>query len=138
MPSTRLRLARLTWTALAALLVAAGSYLVLQGNVFRSPALDPRWQVSGGDPGRGKLQILGHGCGACHVIPGIRSATGRVGPQLRDIRRQMYIAGLLPNTPENLVQWIHQPQRISPGNAMPDLPLTESQARDIAAYLYAM
>jgi cytochrome c1 len=47
------------------------------------------------------------------------------------------IAGLLPNTPANLVLWLRHPQSVTPGNAMPDLGLTETQARDIAAYLYA-
>jgi cytochrome c2 len=30
------------------------------------------------------------------------------------------------------------PQRIVPGNAMPDMGLNERQARDIAAYLYTL
>jgi cytochrome c1 len=77
------------------------------------------------------------GCGACHVIPGIRMAQGRVGPELRDLRRQVYIAGSLPNTPENLVAWVRQPQHIDPATAMPNLGLTQQDAADIAAYLDA-
>jgi hypothetical protein len=47
-----------------------------------------------------------------------------------------YIAGRLSNTEENLMLWIQNPQQIDPGNAMPDLGVTQEEARDIAAYLY--
>jgi cytochrome c1 len=42
----------------------------------------------------------------------------------------------LPNTPDNLVRWLRDPQAVSPQTIMPDLGLGEPQARDIAAYLY--
>jgi cytochrome c1 len=45
------------------------------------------------------------------------------------------IAGLMANTPDNLVRWIQQPQAIVPGNAMPNSHLSDGQARDAAAYL---
>jgi len=50
----------------------------------------------------------------------------------------MYIAGEVPNTSENLVQWLEVPQSIEPGTAMPNLGVTEGEARDIAAYLYTL
>jgi cytochrome c1 len=46
-----------------------------------------------------------------------------------------YIAGVLRNSPENMIRWIQNPQAVVPGNAMPDMGLTESQAADITAYL---
>jgi cytochrome c1 len=46
------------------------------------------------------------------------------------------IAGRLANSPENLQAWIRDPQRISPGTAMPDLDVGERDARDISAFLY--
>ncbi len=45
------------------------------------------------------------------------------------------VAGLLPNTPDNLALWIARPQEIVPGNVMPDSGLSVAQARNIAAYL---
>ncbi|MEX2578410.1 MAG: hypothetical protein WD342_05065 [Verrucomicrobiales bacterium] len=96
----------------------------------------PEWAIEGGDAIRGRAVIDRYGCGACHVVPGIRSARGRVGPQLRDFRRQIYIAGSLPNMPENLVRWILDPQAIRPGTAMPTLGLSEQEARDAAAFIY--
>ena len=49
----------------------------------------------------------------------------------------MYIAGRLSNTPPNLLAWIREPARIDPETAMPDLDVSESDALDIAAFLYA-
>jgi cytochrome c1 len=45
------------------------------------------------------------------------------------------LAGRLPNGPENLERWLRGPQAVKPGSAMPDLGVTERDARDIAAYL---
>jgi cytochrome c len=100
-------------------------------------SVQPVWTVQGGDPQSGRQAILKYGCSACHVIAGVRQATGRVGPKLEEIDEQIYIAGLLPNTPDNLIQWIMNPQDISPRTAMPDLDVSEQDARDIAAYLYS-
>jgi cytochrome c1 len=94
--------------------------------------------VPGGDPGRGEVAIRSYGCGACHVIPGIRGARGMVGPPLTGFAQRIYIAGEVTNTPEHLVTWIQVPQSIEPGTAMPNLGVTEQQARDIAAYLYTL
>jgi cytochrome c1 len=49
-----------------------------------------------------------------------------------------FIAGEVPNTPDNLVRWIQSPQSIEAGTAMPTLGLTEQQSRDVAAYLYTL
>jgi cytochrome c2 len=94
------------------------------------------WTVEGGDQRRGEQAILKYGCHACHVIPDIRQATGRVGPKLEDIRDQIYIGGVVTNHPANMIQWIRAPRNFSPETAMPDLGVTEQDARDIAAYLY--
>lgn len=95
------------------------------------------WGLVDTDPARGRQAILRHGCGSCHVIPGISTAVGRVGPQLVDFGNQTFVAGVLANVPENLVRWLMHPQQINPLTAMPDLGVTEQEARDIAAYLYA-
>lgn len=93
---------------------------------------------TGGDPERGEMAIRAFGCGACHEIAGIRGASGRVGPPLLAVKRQAYIAGLMPNTRENLAAWLQNPPAIAPDTAMPDLGITPVQARDIAAYLYTL
>jgi cytochrome c2 len=88
-----------------------------------------------GDARRGAMLISQFGCGTCHVVPGIGSATGNVGPPLSRIGNRAYIAGVLANTPENMERWLMKPQEVVPGNAMPDLGLSERDARDLTAYL---
>ena len=94
--------------------------------------------ATGGDAQRGRQLISAYGCGACHIIPGIRTARGLVGPPLFDFGQRTIIAGELPNTPDNLVRWIENPKAIEPDNAMPDLGVTQPQATDMAAYLYTL
>jgi cytochrome c2 len=91
-----------------------------------------------GDPENGARYIVQAGCGSCHVIPGIDGAEGLVGPPLNHMGRRIFVAGLLRNTPENMMTWLRNPQQIVPGNAMPDMGLTAEQARDITAYLYTL
>ena len=92
--------------------------------------------VPNGDPGRGKQAIVRYGCGACHVIPGVAGADGKVGPDLGGLSDRQIIAGRLPNTPTDLEHWIQDPQGVSPGTAMPYMSVTDTDAADIAAYLY--
>ena len=91
-----------------------------------------------GNPHRGRQLILEKGCGACHTVPGIYQARGMVGPPLFFWSRRTLIAGELPNTPANLVRWLKNPPAVEPGTAMPNLGLSDQQARDIAAYLYTI
>jgi cytochrome c len=109
--------------------------LVVRG--FKREVEPPVWETSQRETEPGRQAIVRHGCGGCHVIPGIRQATGRVGPQLNGFRDQMYIAGVLPNMPENLVAWIQNPQQFNPRTAMPNLHVTAEEAREIAIYIYA-
>jgi mono/diheme cytochrome c family protein len=91
-----------------------------------------------GDATRGKVAIQQYACATCHVIPGITGAIAPVGPPLERIAARTYIGGVLMNTPENMVRWLRQPQTLDPGTAMPDLGVSERDARDITAYLYTL
>ena len=93
---------------------------------------------TGGNPKRGKVTIRLYGCGACHTIPGVPGANGRVGPPLNRVARRTYLGGVLPNTPTTMIRWIQSPQEVDPRTAMPDMGVTERDARDIAAYLYTL
>jgi putative membrane protein len=92
--------------------------------------------VTGGDPRRGVAAISRYGCGSCHTISGIPIAHGLVGPPLTGIGTRLYVAGVLPNTPENIVHWIQDPKGVNEKTAMPVLGVTPQDAADIAAYLY--
>ncbi len=98
----------------------------------------PVQDVPGGDPARGRGALVGYGCGACHSIPGVRGANATVGPPLDGFGYRRFIAGELPNQPDNLVKWIMNPQSVEPGTAMPNLNVNEASARDMAAYLYTL
>jgi cytochrome c2 len=99
---------------------------------------DAAANVAGGNIQRGKVLIAANGCGSCHQIPGIDGADADVGPPLNRIGRRIYIAGMRRNTPEAMIAWLQNPQAIVPGNAMPNMGLSERDARDIAAYLYTL
>lgn len=101
-------------------------------------SIPPYTITPGGNPKQGKRIIEEKGCGSCHVIPGIYTARGLVGPPLFFFSRRTMIAGELPNTPENLERWLKDPKLIEPGTAMPDLGLTDQQTRDVTAYLYTL
>jgi cytochrome c2 len=98
----------------------------------------PVWHVAGAHPERGPTLIESYGCSACHTIPGVAKATGTVGPSLDRMNDQIYLAGTLPNTPPNLMLWIQNPREIRPQTAMPDLGVSQEDARDMAAYLYVL
>ncbi len=91
-----------------------------------------------GNPQRGKRLLSSYSCGACHIIPGIRTARGLVGPPLYFYADRTMIAGQLPNTPENLMHWIEHPEDVDPKTAMPDLGVSPRQAGDMTAYLYTL
>lgn len=100
--------------------------------------LPDRQRVVGGDPERGHEAIVAIGCGACHQIPGVQGARGIVGPALHGFGQRKLIGGVLPNDPTTLTRWIEDAPSLIPETGMPDLPLSQDQARDIAAYLYTL
>ena len=128
---------KIPWRRAALLLMLSGSLTgvpaCVGGKMSRGYTIN-----TGGDAQRGKQVITKFNCGSCHMIPGIANARGLVGPPLMMFGRRTFIAGEVPNQPENLVQWIKDPQSIESGTAMPDLGLNEQQARDAAAYLYTL
>src|SRR5574338_742507 len=84
--------------------------------------------LTGGDPQAGHEAIVRYGFGACHTIPGIRRAQGMVGQPLTAFGKRIFVAGKLPNTPENLIHWILNPQDVSPDTAMPITGASEEDA----------
>lgn len=87
------------------------------------------------DLARGKIALQQYACGTCHDIPGVVGANNAVGPSLGGIASRKYLAGVLPNTRENMIRWLTKPSAVRPNSAMPDLPVSDRDARDMAAYL---
>ena len=94
--------------------------------------------ITGGDPSRGPDLLRKYGCQSCHTIPGVVGANGLVGPPLAGIASRSYIAGVLPNAPDNMLRWIRNPKDVDAKTAMPNTGVTPSDARHIAAYLYTL
>lgn len=103
---------------------------------IHEPDVEPR--VHAGDAERGEAKLAQLECGACHAIPGIPGAFGRIGPTLAAYSKRSYVAGKFPNEPEVLVRFILDPPSMSPLTAMPAVPMTDADARDMAAYLYEL
>jgi cytochrome c len=94
-------------------------------------------RVPGGEAERGRVAIQRYGCAACHTIPGITGQSANVGPPLSHMAERAYVAGLLPNTPQQLMRWLRNPPEVDPRTAMPNLGVSDAEAADIATYLYS-
>jgi putative membrane protein len=93
--------------------------------------------LTGGNPADGEVAIQKYGCWTCHTIPGIAGANGVIGPPLDKVASRAYVAGR-PNSPQQLINWIRRPQEVRRPTPMPDMGVTDRDARDIAAYLYTL
>jgi mono/diheme cytochrome c family protein len=91
-----------------------------------------------GDAAQGKVALQQYACVSCHEIPGIVGPAARVGPTLAGMARRGYIAGVLVNTPQNMLLWLRYPHQVKPFTAMPDMGVAEAHARAMAAYLYTL
>ena len=91
-----------------------------------------------GDARVGQAIVTQQDCGACHRIPGISGAEGTAGPPLDHFATQARIAGVLPNRPAALERFLLSPETVVKNGAMPNMALSQTQARQIAAYLYTL
>ena len=85
---------------------------------------------------RGQQVFTGSTCVNCHTLRGT-TANGQVGPDLTHFGSRSIIgAGVLENTPDNLRQWISNPQAIKPGVLMPGYSsLSDDDLTALVTYL---
>jgi mono/diheme cytochrome c family protein len=76
-----------------------------------------------------------YACHSCHRIEGVVGPRVDAAPPLVGWSKRAYIAGVLPNTEENLARWIMDPRAISPKTLMPDLGVPPEHARTMAGFL---
>lgn len=95
-------------------------------------------RVDGGDPERGRLLVQQYQCAACHFIPEVQGPAGDAGPSLKFMGRLSYIAGGIPNTPDNMIRFLQNPPQVKPGTLMPALGISEEEARHMAAYMFEL
>jgi cytochrome c oxidase subunit 2 len=90
---------------------------------------------SSGAAAQGAQYFQQMSCASCHTIRGT-AAQARIGPDLTHVAsRETLAAGRLENTPQNLAQWLVDPDQIKPGCQMPNLHLTRQQRDSLVAYL---
>jgi cytochrome c oxidase subunit II len=74
-------------------------------------------------------------CINCHAIAGT-AANQSVGPDLTHLASREMLAGeAAKNTPEELYQWLKDPNTIKPDSHMPNFQLSDDEARVLVAYL---
>lgn len=95
-----------------------------------------------GDPKAGRLVLETKACGTCHVFSGVPELPVKptlatpwqkgndameLAPDLRHTRDRTTFA--------KLTRWLLDPAQVKPGTLMPNLGLSEAEAKDAAAYL---
>jgi cytochrome c oxidase subunit II len=91
-----------------------------------------------GNAAQGEQAFMSGACVGCHTIDGTK-AQGKVGPNLTHFAsRRIFAGGVLDNTPDNLATWLTDPQKVKPGNQMPNLHLSPQQIDALVAYLESM
>jgi cytochrome c2 len=131
----RVRIGIVVAAAALCVLLAVAVVTVLQVNRMHEDR-EVAVALTGGDPTKAADLATRFGCVGCHIIPGLPGAHGQVAAPLADMRKRVYLAGVVRNTADNLVQWIVDPPSLSPRTAMPVTGISRREAADVAAYLY--
>jgi cytochrome c oxidase subunit 2 len=110
--------------------------------LLRVVAQEPRdfkqWAAEQQKAAAGNALFQSLSCVSCHAVKGT-AAAGRVGPDLTHLMsRQTLAAGVIANTPENLREWVKDPQTAKPGCLMPSLQLTDEQLGQVVSYLQTL
>ena len=87
---------------------------------------------------RGKEVFFESTCHNCHAIAGTDAIASR-GPDLTHVgNRRTLGAGLLPNNPANMKDWISQPQMLKPGSLMPKTDVSPEDLLALVEYLESL
>jgi cytochrome c oxidase subunit 2 len=106
-----------------------------QFDAWRAAQLRPAPEPLDDVAKHGRDLFLSGSCMLCHAVRGT-TANGRKAPDLTHVASRTEIAaGLLPNTPQALAEWIHDPQAIKPGVNMPAHLLAQADLDALVAYL---
>jgi cytochrome c oxidase subunit 2 len=83
----------------------------------------------------GQRAFLSGSCSTCHTIAGTPAAATN-GPDLTHVASRKWLAaGTIPNTHDDMLRWIYNPQAIKPGTQMPALNLPPQTLEPLVAYL---
>ncbi len=74
-------------------------------------------------------------CPDCHAISGTDAAS-HIGPDLSHIgSRETLFSGMKPNTPDNLSEWLTNPQKVKDGAMMPNFIMSKEEVNELTTYL---
>lgn len=115
-------------------------YVVAEERADFDRWLDNESQVA--DPGaqvaEGAEIFMASTCVGCHQIRGT-TADGQVGPDLTHLAsRETIAAGILPNTRQNLADFITRPHELKPGVTMPPTNYPPEQLEALLDYLESL
>ncbi len=84
-----------------------------------------------------------YACQSCHYVRGVNGTSTQptidYGPNLTHVgSRSIIAAGAVTNTAAHMEQWLINPDSIKEGVHMPNFQLSETQARDLSAYLESL
>ena len=113
-------------------LIMSGEWELVQHFAEEEQLATPTAQPTESEEELGKVLVVSV-CGACHSISGT-DAVGVAAPALDGIASRQ-IAGVLPFSRDNVVQWVQNPPGIKKGSQMPPYPLPDERLRAIAVYL---
>ncbi|MDP7029864.1 MAG: cytochrome c oxidase subunit II [Phycisphaerales bacterium] len=83
----------------------------------------------------GKRLFLRTSCINCHTVRGT-VANGTFAPDLTHLMSRSTIgSGVVPNTPENLREWVWDPQLVKPGCEMPSMKLSRDEVDLVCSWL---
>jgi len=86
-------------------------------------------------PLNGKEMFLSLACVNCHNVNGIMMQGGFAPNLTHLMSRDTIASGAAENTPENLKQWLRDPNSIKDGCRMPNMMLTETQIDSLVEFL---
>ena len=113
-------------------LIMSGEWEMVEHFAEEEQLATPTAQPVESEEELGKVLVVSV-CGACHSISGT-DAVGIAAPALDGIASRQ-IAGVLPFSRDNVVQWVQNPPGIKKGSQMPPYPLPEDRLQAIAVYL---
>jgi len=106
--------------------------------VAQEPGDFRQWAAEQQKAAAGNAMFQSLSCVSCHTVKGT-AAVGKFGPDLTHLMsRQTLAAGAITNTPENLREWVKNPQVAKPGSLMPSLQLTDEELGQVVSYLQTL
>src|SRR3954470_8513502 len=105
------------------------SVLTFQNHSVRRDTWREAVRLTGGNPERGHQLVGYYGCNACHTITDVAGPRGKVAPPLDGIAERGFLAGECPNPSQKLRRGIREPHSVEPKTAMPDMGVTEQDAK---------